>query len=139
MRRLGVILVSLWTGSLWTVCGIVAPMLFAKLGDRQMAGRMAAELFHVETWLGLVIAVVLIALLLARRALVPGAATFWLIAVTAGAPLVSELVLGPMMDSARAAGDMARFGMLHGVAAALFFAACLGGLGLVWRVSRPAG
>lgn len=139
MRPVAAVLVTLWAGSLWTICGIVAPMLFAKLGDRQLAGRMVAELFHIETWLGVAIGAVLVALVFARRTLVPGAATLWLIALTAGAPLVSELVLGPMMDAARAANHMSRFGMLHGVAAALFFAACLGALGLVWRVNRPAG
>jgi hypothetical protein len=138
MRRLISILVSLWAGSLWTVCGIVAPTLFAKLDDRQLAGRIAAELFRIETWLGAAVGAVLIAILLARKTLIPGAATLWLIALTAGAPLASELALRPMMDAAHAANDMSRFGMLHGAAAALFLAASLGSLGLVWRVSRPA-
>jgi hypothetical protein len=138
MRRLIAVLITLWAGSLWTICGIVAPTLFSTLDDRHLAGRIAAELFRIETWLGLAVALLLVALVLARRALLPGAAVFWLIAVTAGAPLASELVLGPMMDTARAANDMSRFGMLHGAAAAMFLAACGAALALVWRVSRPA-
>ena len=43
-----------------------------------------------------------------------------------------------MMDAARAANDMARFGMLHGVSAVLFLAACLGALALVLELNRPA-
>jgi hypothetical protein len=129
-------LVTLWAGSLWTVCGIVAPQLFATLPERRLAGQMAARLFHVETWLGVVVAILLIAVLIARKAFASSKATLWLILLTATAPLASELILGPMMDVARAANDMARFGLLHGVSAVLFFTACLSALALVWKSSR---
>ena len=132
-------LVTLWAGSLWTVCGIVAPQLFATLPERRLAGQMAARLFHIETWLGVVIAIALIALLAARRIFANSKAVLWLILLTAGAPLASELILGPMMDAARSANDMARFGMLHGVSAALFFTACVSALALVWKLSRREG
>ena len=55
------------------------------------------------------------------------------------APLLSELVLSPLMAAARAANDMGRFGMLHGLAAVLFVAAAFGALALVLRFNRPAG
>jgi hypothetical protein len=63
----------------------------------------------------------------------------WLIVATAAAPLLSELVLSPLMAAARATNDMSRFGMLHGLAAVLFVAAALGALLLVLRFNRPAG
>ena len=129
-------LVTLWAGSLWTVCGIVAPQLFATLPERRLAGQMAARLFHIETWLGVVIAILLIALFFARKAFATSKTILWLILLTAGAPLASELILGPMMDAARAAKDMSRFGMLHGVSAVLFFTACLSGLALVWKARQ---
>lgn len=129
-------LVTLWVGSLWTVCGIVAPQLFATLPERQLAGQMAAKLFHIESWLGVVVASGLIAIYTARKLFAASKPILWLILVTAGAPLASELVLGPMMDAARAANDMSRFGMLHGVSAVLFFTACLSGLALVWKVRQ---
>lgn len=150
-------LVTLWAGSLWTICVIVAPMLFATLPERRLAGQMAARLFHIETWLGVTVAILLIAVqvLLSkeaealstrpakgvtfagpRKAFATGRSTLWLILLTAGAPLASEVILGPMMDTARAANDMARFGLLHGVSAVLFFTACLGALALVWKTSR---
>lgn len=131
-------LVTLWAGSLWTVCGIVAPQLFATLPERRLAGQMAARLFHIETWLGVVVAILLIAIFAARKAFATSKTILWLILLTAGAPLASELILGPMMDAARSANDMARFGMLHGVSAVLFFTACLAALGLVWKTRQPA-
>ncbi|GFE91850.1 DUF4149 domain-containing protein [Steroidobacter agaridevorans] len=130
-------LVTLWAGSLWTVCGIVAPQLFATLPERRLAGQMAARLFHIETWLGVVIAMLLIALFAARKAFVTSKTILWLILLTAAAPLASELILGPMMNTAREANDMARFGMLHGVSAVLFLIACLSALALVWKARQP--
>ncbi len=136
MRRLGCILLTLWAGSLWTVCGIVAPTLFATLDERHVAGQVAARLFHIEAWLGLVLGSALMGIH-AMSGVSAAKAFPWLIAVTAAAPLASEFILGPMMDAARLAGDMARFGMLHAVAAVLFATACAGALALVWSASRP--
>lgn len=132
-------LVTLWAGSLWTICVIVAPTLFATLPERRLAGQVAARLFHIETWLGVTVAILLIAGLVARQALAAGKATLWLILLTAGAPLASELILGPMMDTARAANDMSRFGLLHGISAVLFFTACLSALALLWALNRREG
>jgi hypothetical protein len=128
------LLVTLWAGSLWTVCFIVAPQLFSTLPERHLAGQMAARLFHIETWLGVVVAIALTALLAARESFANSKSILWLIVVTAAAPLASELILGPMMEAARAANDMGRFGMLHGVSAVLFFTACLSAVALVWKL-----
>ncbi|HEY0942536.1 MAG TPA: DUF4149 domain-containing protein [Steroidobacter sp.] len=130
---------TLWAGSLWTVCGIVAPQLFATLPERQLAGQMAGRLFHIETWLGVTVATALIAIFAARKAFATSKTVLWLILLTAGAPLASELILGPMMDAARTANDMVRFGMLHGISAVLFFSACLTALGLVWQTRQLGG
>jgi hypothetical protein len=130
------LLAGLWAGSLLTICGIAAPTAFAVLDDRGSAGAVAARLFEIATWLGVAFAVA-IALLLYARPRGGRRLDAWLIAVTAGAPLASELALGPLMQSARAAGEMARFGALHGVAALLFAVACLGAIALAWRLSRP--
>jgi hypothetical protein len=129
-------LVTLWAGSLWTVCGIVAPQLFSTLPDRHLAGQMAARLFHIETWLGAVVAIALIAIFSVRKVFATGKTILWLILSTAIAPLASELILGPMMDAARAADDMRRFGMLHGVSAVLFLTACVSALALVWKTRQ---
>lgn len=138
MNAVAAVVLTLWAGSLWTVCAIAAPVAFAVLDDRHAAGRVAATLFEIETWLGFVCALMLFAAAIVRKALAGRVGPPWLIAATAAAPLVSELVLSPMMAAARAANDMARFGLLHGVSAVLFVAAALGALVLVLRFSRPA-
>jgi hypothetical protein len=139
MTRLAAVILTLWSGSLWTVCAIAAPVAFAVLDDRHAAGRVAAMLFEIETWLGAAAALLLFACAAMHKPLALRLAPAWLVAATAAAPLISELVLSPIMASARAANDMSRFGLLHGISALLFVAAALGALLLVLRFNRPAG
>jgi hypothetical protein len=130
------LLVTVWAGSLWTVCLIAAPSAFAVLPERRLAGLVVGRLFHIETWLGVIVAALLVAVLAARKHL--SKATISIIALTAATPLISQLVVVPLMDQARAANDMAQFGRLHGVSAVLFFTACVSALALVWKVNQPA-
>ncbi len=136
MSRLASLLIAFWAGSLWTVCGIVAPSLFAVLDDRRVAGQLAARFFLIETWIGVGIGALLLGFSLAGKLTLP-ARTF--VAVAALLPLASHLLLGPLMERARIAGDMARFGVLHGIAGACFLVACLAMLVVVWKFNRPVG
>lgn len=47
------IAVTLWVGSLWAVGYIVAPLLFARLPDRALAGMMAGKLFTLVAYVGI--------------------------------------------------------------------------------------
>jgi hypothetical protein len=135
-QRIASVLLALWAGSLVTVCMLVAPSLFAVL-ERSLAGRLAARFFLMETIIGVAVAgFVLVAQRLAGFGL-PRTARIAIL-VAALAPLASELILGPMMQAARSAGDMARFGALHGVSAILFAIACIGAVTAVWAFNRPA-
>ena len=136
-QRLAGLLLALWAGSLITICALVAPTLFALL-DRRAAGQVAAQLFFSATIIGVVVA---IAIIVASRVRLVALPRSTLIATLVGslAPLSSELVLGPLMQAARTAGDMARFGALHGVSALLFGVACIAALVAFWTFNRPAG
>jgi hypothetical protein len=123
------LILTLWAGSLWTICGLVTPGLFLILDDRQLAGNIAAQFFYAETFLGLALGALY--LLLARRNLNRSSVISAALAIAM--PLVFFLLLRPLMANARAAGDMARFGQLHGIASWLFLVACLGVGVLVWR------
>lgn len=131
------VVVAAWAGSLWTVCGIVAPTLFAVLDDRRLAGTLAGTFFAIEAWFGLACGGLLVLLLGsgadAGRSLRP-----W-VALTALAPVASELAVGPALTAARAAGNMPLFGILHTVSAVLFLVACGSAVVLVRKLSRPAG
>jgi hypothetical protein len=136
-HRLVAMLLALWAGSLVTVCGIAAPSLFAVLPDRHAAGQVAARLFLIEMIVGVVVsACVLIAHVLGRITLTRTVAI--LVVIAAIGPVASEVLLGPLMESARGAGDMARFGALHGVSALLFGIACVCSVAALWLFNRPA-
>lgn len=138
MAQLFAIVITFWAGSLWTICAFVAPSLFAVLADRHQAGEVAGQLFRAEAYIGLIAAVVLLALGLLKPSRVSSKRARILIVATALLPLISQVGFGPLMESARIAGDMARFGMLHGIAGALFLLACIGALLLVWEFNRRA-
>lgn len=138
LPRLLSFLVTFWAGSLWTICGVVAPSLFAVLGDRAVAGQVAAHLFRAEAFIGLIVGLVLLALSWLAPTSVSSRRGRVLIVTTALLPLLSQAGIGPLLDKARAAGDMARFGILHGVAGLLFLLACIGALLLVWEFNRRA-
>lgn len=135
MSRVASLLITLWAGSLWTICGVVAPTLFAVLDDRRLAGQLAATFFFAAMVIGVIVGSLLMALSFARKIMLPGRA---LVVITAGLPLASQLILGPLMDQARAVGDMGRFGILHGIAGACFLIACVSAVALVWKFNRPA-
>jgi Domain of unknown function (DUF4149) len=128
---------ALWAGSLVTVCAIAAPSLFAVLADRHAAGQVAARLFLIEAVIGVGVSAGFFAALATNR-IAASRSVAILIAIAAAAPLLSEVVLGPLMESARRAGDMARFGALHGVSALLFGIACLSAVTAFWLFNRPA-
>jgi hypothetical protein len=44
--------ISLWVGALWAIGYLAAPVLFAMLDDRAMAGRVAGVMFTYVGWVG---------------------------------------------------------------------------------------
>jgi hypothetical protein len=137
VQRIVATLLALWAGSLVTVCAIAAPSAFAVLTDRQAAGQVAARLFLIETIIGIVVSVVFLATYSAQRIVAPRSVAV-LVTLAAAAPLISHVVLSPLMASARSAGNMARFGALHGVSALLFLLACVCAVAAFWVFNRPA-
>jgi hypothetical protein len=136
---LSTLIVCLWTGGMWTVCGIVVPGLFWLIPDTKQAGNVAAQFFYVEVGLGALLGMMY---WLLRRRAISSSTQRWLWAAVA-APVLFFVVLKPLMASARAAGDMARFGQLHGAASLLFLVACVGSGVVAWRhllpsLTRPA-
>lgn len=62
LRRIVLLVATLWVGSLWTVGYLVAPTLFATLADRVLAGTIAGSVFRVEAWLSLACAAAMLVL-----------------------------------------------------------------------------
>jgi len=114
------VLVVLWAGSLWSLLWVAA-VLFRFLSDRHSAGLIAARLFSIETYLGLGLAVAVLALLLPGRArFLPGFAAAALLAF-------NEWILKAAMTQAQTHGGTAylSFGAWHGISAGLYVLACV--------------
>lgn len=130
------ILLTLWVGSLWVTGFMVAPVLFAVLEDRALAGTLAGELFSITAYVGLVSGGILLALNAANYRVLN-----WRAVVLAGMLLlivIGQFVLTPMIAGLREQGlaGSPRFGQLHGMASILFIITSLCGLLLV--AARPA-
>ena len=143
--RARILLVTLWAGSLWTVGYVAAPLFFATLPDRMLAGTMAGMLFRAEAWLSLVCGVLLLAILRAEPERASGACQRLVIAmllcVLAGyfglQPFMAEIraaaaAAGGVMDEAM----RARFGLLHGVASVIYLIQSLLAVALVFRARQ---
>jgi len=125
------ILLTLWVGSLWVVGFVVAPVLFAELDDRALAGSTAGSLFTLTSYIGLACGCSLLVFngVVRRR-------INWRAVVITGMLLlvvIGQFVIAPMVADLRVQGltDTPRFGQLHGVASVLFLMTSLLGLVLV--------
>ncbi|MDR2838874.1 MAG: DUF4149 domain-containing protein [Azonexus sp.] len=132
---------TLWVGGLWVVGYVVAPVLFANLGDRQLAGVVAGKLFALIGWIGLGCAAYLLSFLAWRwRRAVFRQAGWWLVVAMAALAAISLFGIQPLMLQLKAEAwprDVMetalrdRFALWHGVSSVLYLLQSLLGLILV--------
>jgi hypothetical protein len=133
--------ITLWVGGLWAIGYMAAPVLFASLGDRQLAGMVAGKLFALVGWVGLGCAAwLLIFLLSCWRGQVFKQAVFWMVVLmalmTAASqfgiqPLMAQLKLDAMPREVMASVLRDRFAAWHGISSILYLVQSLLGLWLV--------
>ena len=128
--HLRILLVTLWAGSLWTVGYLAAPVLFASLPDRSLAGSIAGMLFRAQAWLSLVCGLLLLLLLWLDKSWSSKRTSVILVISMLACVSIGYFALQPFMAEIRVAaanngGIMdeamrSRFGMLHGVASVIY-------------------
>jgi len=136
-------LLVLWIGGIWAIGYIAAPVLFASLGDKQLAGMLAGKLFEVMAWTGIASAAYLLIYRIARDGAVAlKTLFFWAVAVMLGLTLVGLFGIQPILqglkDQAMPHAVMQsvfadRFRNWHGVSSILYLVQSTLGLLLVWR------
>lgn len=152
MRRLSehllIVLVTLWVGAMWAVGYIVAPTLFAMIGERALAGNIAGRLFALVGWIALASAAYVLAFQFVRerwRALRSG--LFWLVVVMVLMTLASQFGIQPLMAQMKADAwprevmdSMLRdrFATWHGVSSILYLVQSVLGVFLAVGVRRLA-
>lgn len=146
------LIATLWCGSLWTIGYLVAPVLFATLSDRMLAGTIAGSLFHIEAWLSIGAALVLFVLdrvapvsdavaAKKRMRLILGMSVCALVGYFALHPFMAALRSGAGPGGVMASDARMQFGILHGVSSALYLVQSLLGVALMLtlRGASPAG
>ena len=150
MRRLSEALyfaaITLWVGGMWAIGYLAAPVLFASLGDRQLAGMVAGKLFALIGWIGLASAAYLVVFLIVRRGgQVFRSAVFWLVLLMALLVSASQFGIQPLMSQLKAAAlprevmesvMRDRFATWHGISSILYLLQSLLGLWLVIWANR---
>ena len=133
----------LWIGGMWAIGYVAAPVLFANLDDKQLAGMLAGKLFELMAWIAIVAAGYLLIYRLVRDG---GAALktffFWAVALMLVLTLAGHFGIQPIMqglkDQAMPRAVMQsvfadRFARWHGVSSILYLIQSALGLLLVWR------
>jgi hypothetical protein len=141
--RLRVLLVTFWVGSLWTTGYVVAPLLFATLADRAQAGTLAGLFFKAEAWISLICGSSLLAIVWAERENPARVLQIKLVIVMMLCTVLGYFGLQPYMAELRAIAAQSggimddamrsRFGILHGVASAIYLIKSLLAVGLVLK------
>ncbi len=140
------ILVVVWVGGLLAIGYLAAPVLFASLNDRTLAGEVAGKLFALIGWVGLAAGSYLSLFLIGRwRAAVFKRAVFWLVLLMLGMtaaqlfgiqPLMAQLKLDALPREVMESVLRDRFATWHGVASILYLVESLLGLWLVVWTER---
>ncbi len=136
-------LLVLWIGGMWAIGYLAAPVLFASLADKQLAGMLAGKLFGLIAWIGIAAASYLLIYRIARDGVAAlKTLFFWAVASMLALVLVGHFGIQPIMqglkDQAMPHAVMQsvfadRFARWHGVSSILFLIQSALGLVVVWR------
>jgi hypothetical protein len=150
-QRVFSLICGLWVGSFITVGFLVVPVLFSSLGDRQVAGMVAASLFKTTAYIGVGISALL--MLMANHFVRQGAHSYrlmrWLLLGMLACFIAAAFIIIPWMNSlrdqalylnlsVRESSYAELFNRLHGFSSVLFFIQSILGLALVWRATKNA-
>lgn len=139
------IALTAWVGALWAIGYIAAPVLFAQLADRVVAGTLAGKMFAVVGWLGMGCGSVLVLLLLRQGLGALRRWLFWLLLLMLLLSAAQLFGLQPLIAHLRSesvpreladAATRSRFATWHGVASALYLLQSLLGLVAVLLAGR---
>jgi MFS family permease len=124
------LVVTLWVGGMWVAGFVVAPLLFARLADRELAGIIAGKLFTTIALIGLACALYLVTYRVARfgaGALKQG--FFWVVLAMLALTLIGEFGIQPVLAGLKAEALPKkvmesvlrdRFATWHGIASGIF-------------------
>ncbi|HYA20342.1 MAG TPA: DUF4149 domain-containing protein [Burkholderiales bacterium] len=139
------IAVTLWTGALWAIGLIAAPLIFVTLEDRALASMLAGKMFAVVTYIGMGCGAYLILFRIIRQGIVSFRQSFfWTVVLMLLLTLLGQFGAQPVLDLAKNWTQTRqvlesilqdRFTTWHGIYSALYVAQSV--LGLLLVVQQP--
>ena len=150
-QRIFSIISGVWVGSFITVGFLVVPVLFSSLGDRQVAGMVAANLFKTTAYMGVAISIFL--MVMANHFVKQGVERYrlirWVLLVMLACTIGAAFIIIPWMNSLRdqalfaglsvlESNNAVLFGRLHGASSIMFLIQAALGLLLVWQATKNA-
>lgn len=141
LQRLAILVAALWWGGITALSFLAVPTLFAQLGSPAMAGPVAAKLFSLQCYAGLLLGLALLVVLRRgneRGGPPDGAAMTTLGIVLLGMllALLQEFGVAQNIVTARASGGNLR--LWHGVGTAMVLGQWLCAGVVLWRLSRAS-
>ena len=148
LARLPVLLAALWWGGISALSFVAVPTLFASLGSPALAGPVAARLFSLQCWAGLLLGLALLLLLRRERGLLAGPAVSpeqgarlqavltsmgWVL-LTMMLALLQEFGVAERIVTARASGGDLR--LWHTLGSVLVLGQWLCAGVLLWRLTK---
>ena len=151
IQRIFSLISGIWVGSFITIGFLVVPVLFSSLGDRQVAGMVAASLFKTTAYIGVAISAFLMVMAnyLVRQDAHSYRPLRWVLLGMLACFITAAFIIIPWMNSlrdqalylnlsVRESSYAELFSRLHGVSSALFVLQSVFGLALVWRSTKNA-
>jgi len=148
-QRVFNVISGLWVGSVFAVGFLVVPTLFSSLGDRQIAGLVAANLFKIMAYIGVCLSAILI---VAANFYVRSGLDFyrmirWILLGMLVCSIGAAFILIPWMNnlrdqalylglSVRETNNADLFKRLHGISSALYLVQSGLGIVLLWRTTK---
>ena len=147
LRRLSILVAALWWGGITGLSFVAVPTLFAQLGSPAVAGPVAARLFSLQCWAGLVLGATLMLILRRQRSGLSGDAstpsvpalrgllvTMVLVVLAVLLAMLQEFGVAQKIVSARATGGNLR--VWHSLGSVLVLLQWLCAGAVLWRTAK---
>lgn len=150
-QRLFSVISGLWVGSFIAIGFLVVPVLFATLGDRQIAGVIAANLFRISAYIEVGACGFL--MVMANHIIKMGSQPYhlirWILLLMLICAVLAAFIIIPWMSalhdqalqlgiSVRDTSNAKLFGLLHMVSSVAFIIQSMLGIALVWQSTKNA-
>lgn len=148
-QRVFNVISGIWVGSFLAVGFLVVPVLFSSLGDRQIAGLVAANLFKIIAYIGVSFSAILMvsANYYVRTGLDSYRVIRWILLGMLFCSIGAAFILIPWMNnlrdqalylglSVRETNNANLFSRLHGISSSLFLLQSVLGIVLLWLSAK---